>query len=929
MRAGNQPEHGRRVAIYLLAVFIVVVVLGVAIGLIGSIDHKLKQSAEQQAITFTEQTAGNVADRAYIVQQAIGAFEVQSTDPAMVVPALAGMTERFGLAGAAFTGMDGEGLDESGKPFSVSQLTQPETALSRAEESYSNTFQLEDGRHVRMAQRPLYINGQQVGALFVQIPLSLFSMPVDLDMFDGRGYFLLFDSASGEILVKPTDRTDVPVEDGETIYGFLEKSSQPTDFEGMPAGGGLEALRTAVASGQTGLGVSLIDGKQSYVCVAPVGRGSWSVCNIVPVANVRAEASSVLMAFQAIFVMVVLCFAGVLVITLNAYRKSLTERTVSMKARLFKALSDSLDMAVNLYCPDDKTITPIVAKAARITGYSMPELMSDPSVPDNLQLSDEGRTLLQRLRAGQQNEIAHGTFSFTNQGTGEPRWTSYATTPLCYDGKSQVLVALQDVTTEKELEESMKDAMMAAEAANQAKSEFLSRMSHEMRTPLNAIFGMQQVMRMHPGDVEKVDASLYKIGLASDQLLNLINDVLDIAKIESGKMTLSSEPFRLSHLEEHAIAVIGPQCEQKGQTFEVNAAQDEEVFVGDFQRLCQMLINLLTNSVKYTDEGGSIRLTVSVRPVSTALYRCVTFVVADTGIGMSDEFKEHLFEPFMMEGRSNAQGTGLGMPIVKNIVAMMGGYIHVDTAMGQGTTFTIAVNLRVALDSERLEFEQAERVKAEEEAAARGEDAAPDEGAGESAAAGDGAAALPSSAPPDEVRRLASHRLPDHRLGMGSTGTGTSASAAYADEELLCGARILLAEDNDLNAEIACELLGARGLLLERAQNGQEACDMFDRSPIDYYDAVLMDVQMPLLNGYEATRSIRALPRPDATTVPIVAMSANAFAEDERASAESGMNAHLSKPINVGKVISCLAREVRSRRAGGRGATGGDAEAVE
>lgn len=920
MRAGNQAGRGRRLALYIVAALAAVVVLGTSLGLMGYIDQKLKQGAEQQVVTFTQQAASNVTDRIFIVQNAIGAFEVQSADPAAVVPALQGLRDRFGFAEVAFSDKDGRGVLSDGTPFSVEEMAQPETALSQGKDSYSSTFELDDGRRVRLAQRPLYLDGQQIGALYVQIPLSLFSMDEQLDMFDGRDYFMLFQGTTGEILVPPIEDTKTPVNSGMTVYSFLD---QAADYERPPDQGGmaevmalsfgedaenLPSLDETVAAGETGLAVGYVDGKDSYVCVAPVGEGSWYVCNVIPVENVRAEASVVLTAFQVVFAVVVLCFVAVIALMFSSYRKRILERNVAMKSHLYKALSDSLDMAVNLYCPVDGTVTPIVAKAVRILGFTMPEIIADPRVADELQLSEQGRTLLDRLREGAVQAPQQGQFSFVHLQTGKVRWIAYSASSLSYEDKQRILVVLRDVTTEKELQLSMKDAMTAAEAANQAKSEFLSRMSHEIRTPMNAIIGMLQIAKLHTDNAERTEESLRKIGAASDHLLNLINDVLDISKIESGKMVLTSEPFRLSVLLERAAAVIGPQCEQKAQAFEVVMPEEDEVFVGDAVRLRQLLINLLTNSVKYTRPGGHVRLEASIGADSIVAYRCVTFVVADDGIGMTDEFREHLFEPFVMEGRANVQGTGLGMPIVKNIVTMMGGDIHVRTAVDQGTTFTITVNLRLAFEPERRALAAAERAgdawESSLDVSGRPQKQ-PQSNFTE--VAFDGLYGTASRVP-----ALTSMPLPSATKAPLLRPDGP-ATAPLPTAASLAGARVLLAEDNDLNAEIACELLGESGLVVEWAENGEEACRLFAESEPGYYDVVLMDVQMPVMDGYEATRCIRELPRADAADVPIIAMSANAFAEDVRASLECGMDAHLSKPIDMRRVLREIAIHLQKR----------------
>ncbi len=968
MRVENLMRHSRQFAPYTAAILIVVVVLGVSIGLMNFIDNKLKQGAEQQVVTFTQQAAANVADRMLNVKKALTSFEVQTDDPQAIVPALKSLRDQFGFTCVSFAAMDGLGVKADGSPFSVDELGLDETALQYGRESYSKTFEIETGERVRLAQRPLFLNGSQIGALYVQIPLSMFAMHSQLSMFDGRGYFMLFQGSSGEVLVPPAEETKTPVEAGASLYDFLEEASTysmkkgaaseivPQDFTSATTQqsaeeyaapvvtaaniGALSEMQGMVSAGKTGLAIGPMDGKDSYVCVAPVGTGTWYVCNVIPVENVRAESFAVVTAFQVVFGIVLLCSVAVIGLTFFAYHRRMRERNVEMKSRLFTAMSDSLDMAVNLYCPDDGAVMPIVAKAARILGYSMPELMADPDIAHKLKLSSEGVDLFSRLHSGDVPALMQGEFSFTHALTGKTCWVSYSASPLVYEDKRRILVVFRDGTAEKELQLSMKDAMTAAEAANQAKSEFLSRMSHEIRTPMNAIIGMLQIAQRHTDNAKKMDESLEKIGAASDHLLNLINDVLDISKIESGKMALTSEPFRLNALVDHVATVIKLQCEQKDQEFTLSLPENaDEVFVGDAVRLRQLLINLLTNSVKYTPENGHVKLAVSMHSEAIAAYRCVTFTVSDDGIGMTEEFKKHLFEPFMMEGRSNVQGTGLGMSIVKNIVTMMGGDIRVETAFNKGTTFVVVVNLRVAFDPERRALTESERVGAAWAMALDPSGRPIDRpSSGSSTDASDDEKPSGASASSKNKSASAEHAdipLPGHAATFDSSKKLQTSSSEVAFNGLygtrrrvasyervaaepasesefsdpvrsLQGVRVLLAEDNDLNAEIALELLREMGLVVEWAENGEVALHMFEESEPGYYDVVLMDVQMPSMDGYEATRRIRALDRDDARNAPIIAMSANAFAEDVHASLESGMNAHLSKPIDLRRVLEAI-----------------------
>ena len=403
-----------------------------------------------------------------------------------------------------------------------------------------------------------------------------------------------------------------------------------------------------------------------------------------------------------------------------------------------------------------------------------------------------------------------------------------------------VLMATQDVTELKEAEMknrlAIEEAYRAAKAANEAKSEFLSNMSHDMRTPMNAIIGFATLLDRDADQPDKVREYGRKISASGQHLLSFINNVLDMSKIESGNHTLNITEFSLRELVEELDVLIQPQIQEKKQTLSVRICDVEgERFQGDRLGLSQILQNLLSNAVKYTREGGHIELTILGLPRVSKGYARLRFQVQDNGIGMRPEFVEHIFDPFTRENNSTAsgiQGTGLGMTITKNLVDLMGGTISVKSAPGAGSTFRVELELRC-----------------------------PEE-------------------PTEASRQREGH---------------ISLSGAQTLEEM----RMLVAEDNDINAEILEELLSMEGASCDRTVNGQDAVERFRHTPPAFYDAVLLDIQMPVMNGYEAARAIRALDRPDAATIPIVAMTANAFAEDVQKAMEAGMSAHISKPIDM------------------------------
>ncbi len=732
---------------------------------------------------------------------------------------------------------------------------------------------------------------------------------------------LVFDAATGRVAEASTEEGLLAqsVEPGALVYDLawemlyayderLASSSLRLPFEPsaeVSAQSSIDRMRAAIAVGDTYLDLGLAHGDEYYVALAPVGEGAWYVCSMIPAADMRAEAEVVSAVFTVVFVLSVACVILAIVLALSAYRRQARERAIRMRTRLYEALSDSLEFAVNLYSPADDHVTPIVAKGVDIFGANLEQLIKDPGLAARLRFSNEGARLLRRLREGEVGAFAKGEFSFT-AADDRQRYVEYTVRPLSYDGRRQVLVILRDITSDRAIELSMRDAMEAAEAANRAKSEFLSRMSHEIRTPMNVILGMLKIARRNMDDPAKLTSNLDNIENASAHLLDLINEVLDISKIESGKAGFDEKPFNLRDVVRSIEDLVAPQCRGRSQTFSCAlSGQVDAWYLGDAVRVRQMLVNLLANAVKYTPDGGRVELEVTAACASTlpAGYRRLTFTVSDNGIGMAPGYLEHLFEPFATEGRSRSQGTGLGMPIVKNIVSAMGGDIHVETAEGEGTTFTVVVDLRLA----------------EEGDACGGAEGASAEGAGAEGAAGAGAegvvgAGAAGAGGPANAIASAEDAAGAGAEGVARTGGPANAPALAPAAGSLAGARILLVEDNDLNAEIASELLAFEGAHVEWAVDGKAGLDAFAASDEGTFDAVLMDVQMPVMNGYEATRAIRALDRADAREVPIIAMSANAFADDVLASLKSGMNAHLSKPVNMAELASTLITEMARRR---------------
>lgn len=541
-----------------------------------------------------------------------------------------------------------------------------------------------------------------------------------------------------------------------------------------------------------------------------------------------------------------------------------------------------------------------------------------------------------------------------------------------------VLLAIQDVTALKENElrnrMALKEAFESADEANRAKSDFLSRMSHDIRTPMNAIMGMTAVAVMHIDDKERLKDCLNKITLSSRHLLALINDVLDMSKIESGRVTLSEEEFDIAKSVESLLAIIHPQVQAKNQQLKVQVSNIiHEDVIGDPLRLQQVFVNIMGNAVKFTPEGGTISFSINEKPSHIQGSGCYEFVFEDTGIGMKKEFIDKIFEPFARAdnvSRQNIEGTGLGMPIARNIVRMMNGDIQIESKLGAGSKFTVRVYLKLQnVEEESAEYLKELRVLVadDEQDACRnaceilnsigmyadgvfsGDEAIQKVQLAHENAEDYAVVILDWKMPGKcgvettrEIRKKLGNDIPIIILSAYDWSTieqsareaGVNAFISkplfksrllyvlksvigYQNEEEVSdidefgqsdysGRRVLVVEDNDLNIEIAEELLSCIGIEVEKARDGQQAVDILLDRPENYYDLVFMDIQMPVKNGYEATREIRASERADLKTIPIIAMSADAFSDDIQRAMTVGMNDHVAKPIELSKLITAL-----------------------
>lgn len=521
--------------------------------------------------------------------------------------------------------------------------------------------------------------------------------------------------------------------------------------------------------------------------------------------------------------------------------------------------------------------------------------------------------------------------------------------------------------------EELRDALDRAEQASRAKSDFLSNMSHDIRTPMNAIVGMTEIAGNHLDEKDKVADCLKKISLSSKHLLSLINDVLDMSKIESGKMTLNRDTMSLPEVLENVVAIMQPVVKAKEQQFSVRLRRvRHEFFYCDALRLRQVFLNILSNASKFTPAGGSITLEVTEQAGERPGFASFRFEFSDTGIGIKPEFIDHLFDAFTRERDSRVdktEGTGLGMAITKRIVDMFEGSITVQSKLGQGSVFTVELPLELSAEPQtttqmlpplkllivdddavmcEYTMQMLTQLGLKGDCCGNGQDALRKAGEMQRKGQAYDAVILDWQMPKQDGLQTA--RLLRGQLGdelpiliisaydwadvaveaqeVGITGFLAKPlfpstlvrglqryvlrenAEQYSPDPVFdfSGRRFLLVEDNAVNQEIAMVLLSEAGAQVECAADGAESVRCFKAAPVGYYDLILMDIQMPVMNGYAATRAIRALPRQDAATVPILAMTADVFQEDIAAAKEAGMNGHLAKPINITAVKREISR---------------------
>ena len=607
----------------------------------------------------------------------------------------------------------------------------------------------------------------------------------------------------------------------------------------------ITALQKAFAAGKTGNLEFSIHGIAYYMVYGSASFQNWTIIGIVPKSVVNANMNRLQYTTMAVITGIVGILAvTILLLVVQNNRQKLRKKDQQLLAReeLFSNLSRNVDDVFLMIDTETSKVEYVSPNVQRILGISPEAVQEDFHV-----LCAAGgyncRSRLDDLMQMERGTQQEWNREFIHQETGESRYIHVTGFINDVQGAKKCIVDLSDRTGEHQTTLAVKAALEIAEKASKAKTDFLSNMSHDIRTPMNAIIGITTLMKNELHEPEKLAEHLGKLETSGQLLLGIINDILDMSRIESGKTTLNVEKMNLPQQISQLDSVIRQQAGQRRQTFTVETHVQHENVLGDPNRLKQVLMNILSNAVKYTPNGGHIRLEID-ELTHTEHYTKYRFVVQDNGIGMSEEFQKTLFEPFTREeksGTNKVQGTGLGMAITKSIVDLMGGTIHVESTPGKGTRFEVVLEFPIDTEADMVQKTQA---------------------------------------------------LPEEEEAVSP----------------LFGMKFLCAEDNAINAEILEMLLEANGASCTICSNGQEIVDAFASVKPGEYDMILMDVQMPVMDGLEATRRIRSGENPLGRTIPILAMTANAFLEDMQKSKEAGMDEHLSKPVDISALEQTVKR---------------------
>lgn len=690
-----------------------------------------------------------------------------------------------------------------------------------------------------------------------QPEIMVFAVPIDHGVYRGFEYDAIaitfnnsdmvealkisaFDGNASTFAILPDGR--VVVDNASSSMGKVRNVLAMLKQHGGMSEEQINQLEDNFRAGSSGSLLFNMNGKSYYLVYEAADFQDWIVTGIVEADIVNANMNRlqyITMFVVSVIAIGVMVVVVVMLIIQNRQKLKEKDHALDIRDALFSKLSENIDDVFIMVDARTLKVEYVSQNVEKLIGVTEASLNEDVHNLESIIYGEDVISVLHEIYSIEQGTQKEWDREYVHQKTGERRW--FHTVVLCteIDHEKKFIMDLSDRTKDRMINLKLEEAAVAAQSANQAKTSFLNNMSHDIRTPMNAIIGFTNIA-MKQVQNEEVRNCLHKISSSSEHLLTLINDVLDISRIESGKVKFTPVPVDIRTISDMVCSIMQGFLTNRSIHFETRFDTPQWPYVmADDVRIREVLVNILGNAVKFTEDGGTISFEISYRNENEEGPIYVTYLISDTGVGMSEDFLTHIFDEFSQEAnnaRTQYRGTGLGMAITKRYVDLMGGTIHVESKKGVGSTFTV-----------ELPFEKTDA---------------------------------------DSVHPV----------------------IADVNAVSLDGIRVLLAEDNDLNTEIARLQLEERCIHVTRAVDGQDAVEQFASNPPGTFDLILMDVMMPNKNGYEATKDIRCMDREDAKTIPIIAMTANAFAEDVQASFDAGMDGHIAKPIDMKEVTTAIQR---------------------
>ena len=937
---------------------ICVAALSISVFFLVQITGRMNLSANQNLLTSSKVISEGLHNKISLDRELLFTLAnmLASEQESAVGETLQGYAKSTDFFHFVYVNMDGEGINSDGNSVHVSDLPFEELALSTGKDGLSAPYYGASGRLQITYQSPVRKDEKQIGAIYADRIINDYNLPTLFTFNNGEGFAYVVDSG-GNYIIESRGTAEQP-----DIYSYLAMQGN--------SGAVQDTLRRVIREGISGTLVVKNENQKSLLGFLPLDapEGSYLI-TMIPRAVLQRESTPIIIMLYTMFAFLLL--GAVAIANLVTGRQSMREdaRQKEYREKLFRNLSANIDFVFLLYTPSAQKVELVSDNLPVLLGITAQQVQERPELvfsasgmaPDDpagcsfLDGTLKEQVTREAMVGDDPNEVK--------------RWFAVHMIPADY---GQYLAVFQETTKEHNMRQHLADALLQAQNSNRARTAFFSSMSHDIRTPMNGIIGMTNVALKSLDNMEKVESCLNKITAASGHLLELINEVLDMSRIESGKIRLKEENVHLPSMIANLISFIRPDMDKMGQIFQLKSQiLEHDTVISDGLHLQKILLNLLSNAMKYTQAGGIISLKITETKVDTDTIR-MRFVVEDNGIGMTSEFLERIFTPFERaedSRMSQAAGTGLGLAITKSIVEMMEGDIYVESEKDMGSRFTVEIPLKLpkqqvqelpdlagysvlvadddqdACESISLILQEtgirADWVTSGIEAVEKAWQAhtmeddycvvivdwkMPDVDGVETARRI--RARLGSGMPILLLSAYDWENVKEEAIQAGINGFLTKPifkadilerlkqyiQGGYQEDEEqqiresdnLEGVRILVADDNELNLEIMFEIFNSSGAAVDCAHNGKEALEAYLKSSQGYYQIILMDVHMPEMNGLEATKEIRNSGRPDACTVPIIAMTADVFKEDIRRCQDAGMNAHMGKPVELDKLYSTV-----------------------